>query len=254
MKNLTTGLIAIAMIITIGLACSNSDTTKTDNSTPKPTTSNNSNDNKTTTNSNSSTSSSNGDITGTYSVIGKNPSGKDYKGDLAVKKQDAVYQFTWSAGGSSYDGVGIQGGNLVAAGFTTGADGKGCGAAIYKIGNTSMEGRFASWGFNSTATQTATLVSNTKTSGKFTLEGTDTDGTPYTGTLDIKQNGRVFQLTYGGKVVFHGTGIRQGDYLAVGVGKSTCGFAVYEIKNGNLEGIWGGIGTNKVGAEIATRK
>ena len=70
-----------------------------------------------------------------------------------------VYQFRWNAG-SQYDGVGVQNGNIVAAAYTTGTDGKGCGVVDYDIrGDGALDGKWGYWGTNEAGTESATRTS-----------------------------------------------------------------------------------------------
>lgn len=254
MKNLTTGFFVIVMLIFVGLGCSNSDTKTAENTTVNTgSTDNKSNSN---TSANSQKPSSDDDVAGNYSVTGKNLSDQSYQGDLTVKKQGDVYQFSWTAGGSSYDGVGVRDGNLVAVGYGAGTDGKGCGAAIYKIGENSLSGKLGGWGYNQVGTQTAVLLKQNKDGGVFAVTGTDTDGSGYKGELYVAESkSDVYHFAFsGGKVQYIGTGIKVGDHFGAGMGVKQCGYVVYEVKSDRLEAAWGVIGNDKLGTEIATRK
>src|SRR5262245_62095109 len=77
------------------------------------------------------------DIAGKYNITGTNPDGAAYRGTLEVITRGDVYQFRWNAG-SQYDGIGIQNGNVIAAAYTTGSDGKGCGVVDYDIQSDGM--------------------------------------------------------------------------------------------------------------------
>ena len=263
MKNLMTSIVAMAILILIGLGCSNSDP-KTPDNTPASNNSNNnkSNDNKSNdkkTDSNSSTNSTKTmgeDIDGNYEITGKNPSGKAYDGNLTIIKQDDVYQFSWKTGNLSYDGVGVRDGNLIAVGYGAGSNGKGCGAAIYRVGSDTLDGKLGMWGYNQTGTQTATMVKQTGNIGTFSVTGTDTDGTAYSGSLVMKKvKDDFFQLAFtSGTVKFDGTGIKVDDQFGVGIGFKQCGYSIYAIKENSLFAVWGVIGANTVGTETATRK
>jgi hypothetical protein len=45
-------------------------------------------------------------IGGTYSVHGVNPDGSEYTGSVVIKESNGSYQFTWSVGGSTFQGTG----------------------------------------------------------------------------------------------------------------------------------------------------
>lgn len=253
MKNLTTGLLTVAALIFVALGCSNTDTKPSDNTTVNSTSNNSSTENKSTVNANPS---SNGDIAGSYGVTGKTLDNQSYDGDLTIKKQGEVYQFSWNAGNSTYDGVGVRDGNLVAVGYGAGTDGKGCGAAIYKIGDKTLEGSLGGWGFNNVGKQSALLVKDAKEGSVYTVTGNDTDGSDYRGELYIaKSKSDVYHFAFsGGKIKYVGTGVKVGDYFGAGMGVKQCGYVVYDIKGNRLEAVWGVIGNDKLGTEVATRK
>lgn len=198
------------------------------------------------------------DVAGTYSVDGKGVDGSSYKGDLEVKKRDAVYQFSWKVGLENYDGVGVQNGDKVAVAYTTGTDGKGCGAVIYKIGaGDTLEGKWGEWGVNQSGSEKAKPIGALSGgTGKFEVEGANPDGSAYEGKLIITKGANdVFQFawdTAGSKYI--GTGVKMGEFLAAGSGAKQCGFVIYEVKNGNLEGKWGVPGSTALGSEKATKK
>ena len=118
------------------------------------------------------------ELAGTYSVDGTGVDGKSYKGEILVTKRDAVHQMSWKIGADSYDGVAVQSGNTLAAAYTTGTDGKGCGAVIYKINDdNSLEGKWGEWGINEMGTETAAPVGDLKGSvGAFNISGKNPNG------------------------------------------------------------------------------
>lgn len=255
MKNFTTSFIALAILVLVVLGCSNSD----DKSANTSNTISNSSSNDGKSNSNSTTSTSKkDDIEGTYGITGTNPSKQAYQGDLTIKKQDEVYQFSWSVGGSAYDGVGVREDDLIAVGYGAGDSGKGCGSAIYKIGDKMLEGKMGGWGFNNTGKQTAILLKQNKEGELYTISGTDTDGSSYSGDLFVATSKTdVYQFAFGndGTPKYLGTGIRVDDYFGAGVGLGKkCGFAVYQVRSDRLEAAWGIIGDGKLGIELAKRK
>ena len=250
MKNLISGFIVIMFAILINLGCSQFGTnTNSNNTEPNKTPSNNSNDNNSMTSSDSNQKSNSGDLTGEYAVKGKTPKGDDYANDLTVSKHNDVYQFDWESPSGTLSGVAVQGGYLVAVALSS-----GCGAAVYKITGNGLEGKLAIWGYNRLATQTATLVSQTKTSGVFDLQETNSDGTTKF-KLTLKEADGFYQLTYQTAAgSYGGKGVRDGDYIAAGAGNRNCAYAVYTFENDTLRGIWGTIGSPQYGTETATRK
>lgn len=255
MKNITTGLFALMFMIFVGLGCSQSEEKPANNS--NTTANSSSNDNKSNANSTAATTKNNADIAGSYGITGKNPEGQTYNGDMTIKKQDSVYQFSWNVGGSAYDGVGIRSGDLIAVGYGAGDTGKGCGAAIYKIGDKMLEGKLGGWGHNQAGTQTAVLLKQTKDGDVYTVSGTDTDGSDYKGEMFVTLSKTdVYHFAFaGGKIKYVGSGIKVGDYFGAGLGVKKCGYVVYDLSKGDrLEAAWGVIGDERLGTEIATRK
>jgi len=254
MKNLSTGLLVIALLTLIGLACSKPDASNS-NSSANTSSNSSTTDNKNTSSSNT-TGSTTDDLTGKYGIAGKNLKGQAYTGELAIRKQDEVYQFSWNVGGSSYDGVGVREGELVVVGYGAGDNGKGCGAAIYKVGEKMLEGKLGGWGYNKVGHQTAILLEQKGKGGVFTITGKDTDGSDYTGNLYVTRGkAEVYHLAFsGGNINYIGTGVKVGDYFGVGMGVKECGYIVYDIKSTGLEAAWGVIGSDRLGTEVAVRQ
>ena len=222
---------------------SNTETTKTNTSeTPKPTT---------------GTTAPGGDLAGTYTVNGTGVDGKSYQGKVIVTNRDDVYQLSWEIGKESYDGIAVQSGNTLAASYTTGADGKGCGAVVYKISSdNSLEGKWGEWGVNDAGTEKATPAGELNGSvGSFDVSGTNPNQSPYKGKLIITKSGNdVYQFAWDTGMKYVGTGVKMGDYLAAGSGTKQCGFVIYEVKGNTLEGKWGVPGSTALGTEKAVRE
>ena len=246
MKNILPFLI----LIVLALGCGNSDSTKT--------VSNNASTTTTSAPASAAPSAAAKDISGSYDVAGTNESGGGaYKGTLDVKSRGDVYQFSWTSGTNTYDGVGVQTGNNVAVAFTEGADGKGCGVVLYSIGaDGTLDGKAGYWGNNSSESETATRTSGTGLEGDYSVKGKNTQGQEYTGTLGVKKSGTGYAFNWKvGSSPLTGFGIQQGQTVSVGIGGSKCGFVGYEAKSdGSLDGKWGSVGSTSVGTEVATKK
>lgn len=248
-----TGILSVIFAL-IMAACS----TATKPPAPKPTepiktVANNSSANPASAVSNSTS----GDLAGTYAVSGAGAGGKNYQGEVVVKKRDAVYQMSWKVGAENYDGVAVQSGNTVAAAYTTGKDGKGCGAIVYKINaDNSLDGKWGEWGVNSSGTEKAVPIGDLSGGiGTFNVSGTNADGSPYKGKLTVAKGGNdTYQFAWDTGTKFIGTGVKMGDHLAVGSGAKQCGFVIYEVKGDTLEGKWGVPGSETLGTEKATKK
>jgi hypothetical protein len=202
-------------------------------------------------------SSPSGDPAGTYSVSGAGADGKNYQGEVVVTKRDQVHQMSWKIGAENYDGIAVQSGNTLAAAYTTGTNGKGCGAVVYKINaDNSLDGKWGEWGVNSSGTEKAVPAGELSGSvGTFNVSGTNADGSAYKGKLTItKGNNDTYQFAWDTGTKFIGTGVKKGEYLAAGSGAKQCGFVIYEVKGDTLEGKWGVPGSDALGTEKATKR
>lgn len=197
------------------------------------------------------------DISGDYTVSGQNEGGGgDYNGELKVTKRDQVYQFSWTSGDKTYDGVGVQAANSVGVAFTEGVDGKGCGVVLYQIKpDGTLEGKAGYWGVNQAEIETATRTSGSGLEGSYDLKGTNTQGGNYTGKLTVKREGTGYRFQWSAPSAITGFGIQGADMVAVGIGGNQCGFVGYDIQpDGSLSGKWGSPGSIAVGTEVAKKK
>lgn len=218
--------------------------------------------NSTATNSGSQTSSSPAastpkDISGNYDASGTNVNGAgSYKASLVVTPHDDVYQFSWSSGSNSYDGVGVMTDNAVAVSYTDGSNGKGCGVVLYKISSDgSLDGKSGYWGVNNAESEKATRTSGTDLEGKYDISGKNPEGKDYKGTLEVKKDGEGYSFAWNVGGSLTGFGVRTGDKVAVGFGGKQCSFVSYEVKSdGTLDGKWGGQGAKSFGTEVAKKK
>lgn len=196
------------------------------------------------------------DPAGVYSVTGEGLDGKSYSGELEIKKRGDVFQLSWNVGGAKYDGVGVLDGKTMAAAYTTGSDGTGCGAVVYKISNDKLSGKWGAWGVNQAGTENAVAQGELKgDTGKFDVTGKNPNGSDYKGTLTIdKSDSDVFQFSWDTGTKYVGTGIKMGDYIAAGSGSKQCGFVIYVVDGTTLKGRWGVPGSRQLSEETAKKK
>ena len=205
----------------------------------------------------SSPNSTGDDLSGTYTVSGAGADGKTYQGTVSVTRRDAVYQMSWRLSAGNYDGIAVRSGNTVAATFTTGSDGSGCGAAVYQVNaDNSLDGKWGEWGMDSAGAEKAVPVGEANgVVGMFNLSGINAEGSPYKGRLTITEAGHdLYQLAWETGSTFVGTGVRMGRHLAAGWGTRRCGFVIYEVRGDMLEGKWGVPGSPSLGTEKATKR
>jgi len=253
-----TQILAIAILAVIFALTMTACSTATKPAETKPSETNKASANNSSPNlASTGSSSTSNDLAGTYAVGGAGADGKTYQGEVVVTKRDAVYQMSWKLGAENYDGVAVQSGNTLAAAYTTGTDGRGCGAVVYKINaDNSLDGKWGEWGVNSSGTEKAVPTGELSDSvGTFNVSGTNADGSAYKGKLTIAKGGNdVYQFAWETGSKFIGTGVKMGDYLAAGSGAKQCGFVIYEVKGDTLEGKWGVPGSTTLGTEKATKK
>lgn len=197
------------------------------------------------------------DIAGTYNVTGMNEGGGgQYSGTLGVTKREDVWQFSWSSGGRTYDGVGVQSGDIVAVSFTEGNDGKGCGVVLYDIAsNGDLSGKAGYWGVNKSESEKALKDTGAGLEGRYEVSGQNPDGKDYKSVLNVKKEAEGFAFQWTGTPPLKGFGVRMGDNVAVGLGKQDCGFVMYQVNSdGSLDGKWGSQGSTQLGTENAKKK
>lgn len=249
-------VICLSIIASVGLACNSFNK----NETVSPA---QSNDSRSTdkpsapTSTASTTTTGSREIAGDYTITGTNEGGGgSYGGELKVTKRDEVYQFSWSSGGRTYDGVGVRSDDNVAVAFTEGSDGKGCGVVLYNIASDgSLEGKAGYWGVNKSELEKATRKSGTELEGTYDVVGSAPNGSEYKGKLSVNKAGVGYSFTWDTGTTTKGFGVRTGNKVAAGLGGKQCGFVSYEIKpDGTLDGKWGGQSSTSIGTEIAKKK
>lgn len=94
--------------------------------------------------------------------------------------------------------------------------------------------------------------------GGYDVVGTNEDGSPYKGALQIISQGEVYQFRWNAGKQYDGVGVLNGNVIAVafteGSNGQGCGVVSYQIlADGTLEGPWGYWGKNERGTERAER-
>ena len=119
---------------------------------------------------------------------------------------------------------------------------------------------------NSSSSNSSTIAASTESApattaniaGKYNVTGTNPNGAPYRGTLEIIPHGDVYQFRWNAGSQYDGVGVVNGEVVAVsfaaGVNGKGCGVIDYLIRNdGSLVGRWGYWGVDEAGSENATR-
>ena len=111
---------------------------------------------------------------------------------------------------------------------------------------------------NSSSTATAPAAPAPDIDGKYSVVGSNPNGAPYRGTLEVITRGDVYQFRWNAGTQYDGVGVQNGKIVAVafanGADGKGCGVVDYDIAgDGSLNGKWGYWGTNEAGTESATR-
>ena len=106
--------------------------------------------------------------------------------------------------------------------------------------------------------ETSAPATQANIGGKYNVLGTNPNGAPYRGALEIIPHGDVYQFRWTAGNQSDGVGVVNGDVVAVafasGPNGRGCGVVDYKIRNdGSLVGRWGYWGTDEAGSEDATR-
>jgi len=94
--------------------------------------------------------------------------------------------------------------------------------------------------------------------GDYTVVGTNDDGSPYKGTLEVIKHGDLYQFRWAVGKQYDGVGVPNGNVVAVaftgGSNGKGCGVVSYQIlADGTLDGKWGYWGVDESGTERAAR-
>jgi hypothetical protein len=134
-------------------------------------------------------------------------------------------------------------------------------AVACKLGSspsTSSEKTGSASGSSTANAATAGTAPAANIAGKYNITGTNPNGAPYKGTLEIIAHGDVYQFRWNAGAQYDGVGILNGNVVAVAFASGEkgegCGVVDYMIRgDGALDGKWGYWGVNESGTERATR-
>lgn len=92
----------------------------------------------------------------------------------------------------------------------------------------------------------------------YAIVGTNEDGSPYKGALEVIKHGDVYQFRWDAGRQYDGVGVPNGNVVAVaftgGSNGKGCGVVSYQLlADGLLDGNWGYWGVNEMGTETAVR-
>jgi hypothetical protein len=111
---------------------------------------------------------------------------------------------------------------------------------------------------NSSSAASPATTPSADIAGAYSVVGTNEDGSPYKGALDVIKRGDVYQFRWNAGKPYDGVGVQNGNVVAVaftgGADGKGCGVVSYQIlSDGTLDGLWGYWGVNERGSEKAER-
>lgn len=111
---------------------------------------------------------------------------------------------------------------------------------------------------NKTSANKTAPATPVEIAGNYDVVGTNENGSPYKGLLEIIKHGDVYQFRWNAGKQYDGIGVPNGNVVAVaftgGANGKGCGVVNYEqLSDGTLEGKWGYWGVNESGTETAAR-
>lgn len=130
-------------------------------------------------------------------------------------------------------------------------------ACVLGCGNSSSKTPDAKPANTANSNQPANNTSAPDIAGSYSVNGTNEDGSPYKGELEIIKHGDVYQFRWNAGKQYDGVGVENGKVVAVAFTEGTngkgCGVVSYQVLgDGVLDGKWGYWGTDESGMEKAT--
>ena len=87
------------------------------------------------------------------------------------------------------------------------------------------------------------------------VKATNPDGTTYDGSVTIKRNGAVWDVSWRlPKQTIRGAGLLEGDSFVVGFGEASAGVMLYTPTPSGLSGRWASVGGSATGTEVLRRR
>jgi hypothetical protein len=107
-----------------------------------------------------------------------------------------------------------------------------------------------------TSTPNQTAASSADIAGNYDVAGTNADGSPYKGALEIIKHGDAYQFRWNAGKQYDGVGVQNGGVVAVAFTEGTdgkgCGVVTYKVlSDRTLDGRWGYWGVNEAATEKA---
>ena len=192
------------------------------------------------------------ELAGTWTIAaGKTTDGKSYSGTVQIHPMGQIYIMSWLTTIGDYSGLAFfEEGHLFA----------GCGlndsygVTLYKINPDGiLDGKWTVPSYKGAcALENAVNPIPHQFEGSYHIGGANPNTGIHPGTLNIRQSGNAYQLTWfiGSEAQYQGIGLRAGDWLVAcwGLG-SLCSLA-YEIQGNRAQGRWAHSERLTLGEEI----
>lgn len=200
------------------------------------------------------------DFSGNYKITyASNPGGSGgYEGMVRISRMGDAYRIAWTmTAGQSYEGVGLQMGDVLAVGW--GIGGGQNGVVAYRINGGTLKGVWTLSGMKGT-TGTEELAGSPELRGSYKIVRSTTPGAGkgYAGTVNLTPHGDTYAVVWklASGESYNGVGVRQGDLLVVGWGlrQDSVGVVSYRAQGATLVGVWAVPGEDGLGAETLTRR
>jgi hypothetical protein len=183
----------------------------------------------------------------------KSLQGKSYTGTVTITPTDKFYKLDWHVGNISYSGLGFfENGHL----FAGWGSGPSYGLVVYDIAsNGSLNGKWVFNGGNYIGIEKSATGALKGDRSRFSVVGTNPDGTNYTGQLTVEKKGQTYQLSWTvADRTFPGVGIRVGNQLVVGWGLvHDIGVISYDVSGDRAVGRWALPAGSTLGSETIVR-
>lgn len=193
------------------------------------------------------------DLVGPYLVSGTGIEGNRYDGTMTIVKTGDTYEVSWTTSVGNYSGTGILLEDVLAVVY---GEPDTCGLVTYGVWEEELRGYWTVLGMTHLGTEyLMPTTAGEGIVGTYYDQGTNLQGEPYEGTIEIAPFGDTYTVSWDTTVgVFDGTGILRNNVFAVVYGEiGACGVVAYQvIDDMTMEALWTVLGDTRLGTEVAT--
>lgn len=173
------------------------------------------------------------DLTGQYTVDGRNPNGERYTGTLTLRPLGQGWSAEWRTPDTSR-GIGLSDGRTLVLAY----GGDDCGVVAW---DATRPGRLGGqWTLDGQIGREQASIEapgGDRLDGRYGVSGESPDGEFYKGSLQVRRDVGGYALRWDIDTVYTGTGIEADGVLGAAWGDD-CGVAVYRIQGNRLMGRW----------------